>query len=705
MPLHGVCFTEDKMANGLTPGPYSRQEDIFQIFQEPYPVYTPDPNLSDEMNLFLANKQLEARDSGVSLAQRLPHGPLMNWIDSIQTGPTESREGWSLTGSVPMERNIPVHENKKMAAFLDDPTLPSSDYDPSIPVPAGFPSQLETLIASRPEIQQGRSTSGDPLQALKQGNRMRPRGKLKTDIPRYQAPTIPIPRTEPSPQDNSVVSTPSQQRPQQRPQPPNPLAAYDAVMKKEPGFFQENAPLILGLLGGVSGLLEASGPSRVPVSGGQVFARGLQSGLKGYMGGLDYQKGMRTSQQEEAKNVLDATTWREKFQNAELKRQQRVNLGNSIREGLRQLDMETLSPEMKGRAKLVETLVNSGSIESAWQTFSKIAPEKAQIKTLKEGDTMVSLSPDQTVTELFSVPKAVEEKGAPFPQQSFMTGTEVLKSFPNLSGSIDPSQNYLPEYNEQGQIINFEIFDLTEEEKTLTSVPGTIKTGTELNQAQGGKSIYPGTQFYIADENGTWAPANKEAFGQEDDLRGRFEKLASPYAAASESYDAIISAYGAAQEDPVLKGQSDLIIIRAFMLMLEPGSIVRETEFANAAESQGFMQKLLATEDKIAKGAILSDQGRKNFVNASRAYMSQAQKSFGRNIPRYTKIAKSWNLNPGNIVYDPFKGLAGIREWEPIDWNLFDDKALSNSGVTSPFKHTVPNPRGGKLRFGAATIK
>jgi len=488
-------------------------------------------------------------------------------------------------------------------------------------------------------------------------------------------------------------------------EPPNPLAAYDAVMKREPGFFQENAPLILGLLGGVSGLLEASGPSRVPVSGGQVFARGLQSGLKGYMGGLDYQKGMRTSQQEEAKNVLDATTWREKFQNAELKRQQRVNLGNSIRESLGQLDMETLSPEMKRQAKLAQTLVNSGSIESAWQIFSKIAPEKAQIKTLKEGDTMISLSPDQTVTELFRVPKTDEGKGAPFPQQSFMTGTEVLKSFPNLSGSIDANQNYLPEYNEQGQIINFEIFDLTEEEKTLTSVPGTIKTGAELNQAQGGKSIYPDTQFYIADENGAWAPANKEAFGQEDDLRGRFEKLASPYAEASNSYDAIISAYGAAQEDPVLKGQSDLIIIRAFMLMLEPGSIVRETEFANAAESQGFMQKLLATEDKIAKGAILSDQGRKNFVNASRAYMSQAQKSFGRNIPRYTKIAKSWNLNPGNIVYDPFKGLAGIREWEPIDWNLFDDRALSNSGVTSPFKHTVPNPRGGELRFGAATIK
>ena len=87
---------------------------------------------------------------------------------------------------------------------------------------------------------------------------------------------------------------------------PDPLADYKAVMNREPGFFQENAPLILGLLGGVSGLLEAMGPSRVPVSGGQVFARGLQSGLGGYIGGLKYQQGVESARQQEARNILDA---------------------------------------------------------------------------------------------------------------------------------------------------------------------------------------------------------------------------------------------------------------------------------------------------------------------------------------------------------------------------------------------------------------
>jgi len=82
--------------------------------------------------------------------------------------------------------------------------------------------------------------------------------------------------------------------------------------------------------------------------------------------------------------------------------------------------------------------------------------------------------------------------------------------------------------------------------------------------------------------------------------------------------------------------------------------------------------------------------------------MSQAQKSFGRNIPRYTKIAKSWNLNPGNIVYDPFKGLAGIREWEPIDWNLFDDRALNNSGAGTG--SGTGSGTGPTLSFGRAVL-
>ena len=91
-----------------------------------------------------------------------------------------------------------------------------------------------------------------------------------------QSPVEPTPAVVQNRQPFKTVVQPPVTKPKDAPiQQAGPLAGYNTVMNQEPGFFQENAPLILGLLGGVSGLLEASGPSRVPVSGGQVFARGL----------------------------------------------------------------------------------------------------------------------------------------------------------------------------------------------------------------------------------------------------------------------------------------------------------------------------------------------------------------------------------------------------------------------------------------------
>jgi len=670
------------MANGLLkPGPDSRLEDIFRIFQEPFPVYTPDPNLSDELNLYLANKELEARDSGSYAKHGLPHGPLENWRESTKKGVRKSQD-WSLSPSVPMERNIPVHENMKMAALLNDPTLPPSGYDPSIPVPAGFPSQLETLVASRPEIPQGRSTSGDPLQALRQGSRMRPIGKLETDIPRYQAPTIPIPRTEPGPQDNTVVSTPAQprvqqrpqqgpqQRVQQRPQQADPLADYNAVMNRKPGFFQENAPLILGLLGGVSGLLEASGPSRVPVSGGQVFARGLQSGLKGYMGGLDYQKGMRKSQQEEAGNILDAVAWREKFQNAELKRQQRVNLGNSILEGLGRLDMDTLTPDMKWRVRMAETLVNSGSIESAWQVFSKIAASpEAQPSLMKMGDnTLLRVIPqkegpprvdelwkdkaDPTSTQEYFFKGADILKGRPglegtidptstyiaeydekgriknykefdltdrpaTSSPSFMTGEEVLKQYPNLSGSINPNQNYRPEYDKEGQIINFAEFDLTEETPSTAELMGDIAKG-------------------------------------EGAVAKRYRNEAKDYFSIADSFKKVKAA--AMEESPA----GDIALIFAYMKMLDPGSVVREGEFATAQNTGSVSERVYVLYNKLLKGDRLTTSQRQMFMKSANTVLESQRDRSENLMSHYTKISNDYGYKVDRVVRDPFEGIEQI---------------------------------------------
>jgi len=183
---------------------------------------------------------------------------------------------------------------------------------------------------------------------------------------------------------------------------PDPLADYKAVMNREPGFFQENAPLILGLLGGVSGLLEAMGPSRTPVSSGQVFARGLQSGLGGYMGGLKYQQGMESARQQEARNILDALGKSENIQ-ASLDRRQRSNQLKQVLPGMYEDAMASLPANDPRRKNLMinRRLIDTAP-DSALAALQTLVPKATQFKAV--GNKIVSIDDAGTVNEVYTAP-------------------------------------------------------------------------------------------------------------------------------------------------------------------------------------------------------------------------------------------------------------------------------------------------------------
>jgi len=183
----------------------------------------------------------------------------------------------------------------------------------------------------------------------------------------------------------------------------DPLAEYRSVMNREPGFFQENAPLILGLLGGVSGLLEAMGPSRVPVSGGQVFARGLQSGLGGYMGGLKYQQGMESSRQQEARNILDALGKEQNIQAALDKRK----ANNQLRSAIPQMIEDLSSAEgLTARDKILiaqAERLREASPTTSLNILNQIASKSDQFQFFNLGDGKIAkVNKVEGTTEIIS---------------------------------------------------------------------------------------------------------------------------------------------------------------------------------------------------------------------------------------------------------------------------------------------------------------
>ncbi len=199
-----------------------------------------------------------------------------------------------------------------------------------------------------------------------------------------------------------VASAPQAPQTPQAPQ-PDPLADYKAVMNREPGFFQENAPLILGLLGGVSGLLEAMGPSRVPVSGGQVFARGLQSGLSGVMGGLKFQQGMESARQQEATNILNALGKEQNIQAALDKRK----ANNQLRSAIPQMIEDLSSAEgLTARDKILiaqAERLREASPTTSLNILNEIASKSDQVQFFNLGDGKIAkINKVEGTTEIIS---------------------------------------------------------------------------------------------------------------------------------------------------------------------------------------------------------------------------------------------------------------------------------------------------------------
>ena len=86
------------------------------------------------------------------------------------------------------------------------------------------------------------------------------------------------------------------------------------------------------------------------------------------------------------------------------------------------------------------------------------------------------------------------------------------------------------------------------------------------------------------------------------------------------------------------------------MKMLDPGSVVRESEFANAAATGSFGERFQAAGERIVSGRRLSEEMRADFVSRSKQLMEAQNGSFENIATQFRGIAERRSLNPDNIV-------------------------------------------------------
>lgn len=145
-------------------------------------------------------------------------------------------------------------------------------------------------------------------------------------------------------------------------------------------------------------------------------------------------------------------------------------------------------------------------------------------------------------------------------------------------------------------------------------------------------------------------------------------KLRQEYIKQSQDYMTVRDAYGrlqASSNDET--GASDIAMVYSFMKMLDPGSVVREGEFATAQNSGGIPDQVIAVYNGLLSGQRLSPQIRQNFLQQGGRQFAAATQRQQAVQQQYGNLATQYGMDPPKIAIDLSAGLGapGSRTTAP----------------------------------------
>ncbi|CAB5194411.1 hypothetical protein UFOVP177_5 [uncultured Caudovirales phage] len=133
---------------------------------------------------------------------------------------------------------------------------------------------------------------------------------------------------------------------------------------------------------------------------------------------------------------------------------------------------------------------------------------------------------------------------------------------------------------------------------------------------------------------------------------------------------------------------NDLAAATKFMKLLDPGSVVRESELGMAMNATGAIDRVQNYFQKLQNGQVLNPEQRADFKKAAQLAFSAAQDTRDRTSSRYVDLANSYNVDANNVVLKG-KGTSKPSEKQTIQprntkgWQLHTD-ANGNQAYVSP---------------------
>jgi hypothetical protein len=460
------------------------------------------------------------------------------------------------------------------------------------------------------------------------------------------------------------------------------------------------------LLQAAAALLSAGGPSERPVSLGQALGGALQAGSAGYQQAqqgavqslLVRQKLAEAKRQEDFRRALQTQQMQPQMGGGEVTTitpDQAISMeglpaGPTVaRANLIGQQVRTPAPQMSEQDMLYQDAINKYRIAERYGM-----PEQAQ----KYLETALKIKPREEVTgDIFKsasgeyvqrtksgqfIPVSAQfapiEKpmGAPIKVTDF-EGKQVLVNQMS-DGTFKTVEGYGPAREliqvDRGGLITFMDKDKvpagTSFGKTLApQIVGGAEAGGYFQVGggggMGGGAPRPaGAPSTTAPTGGAGAPQaaptgmqplipiiplQGKVFGNEKDLRTEFQAQVKPYVELGQAYQKIETA----AKNPSAAG--DIALVYGFMKVLDPGSVVREGEFATAQNAGGIPDTVRNLYNKALDGQRLGEKIRSDFLQQARNLVESQRVMSNDLMTRYTDVAKNYKLDPNQVVFDPFK--------------------------------------------------
>jgi len=171
----------------------------------------------------------------------------------------------------------------------------------------------------------------------------------------------------------------------------------------------------------------------------------------------------------------------------------------------------------------------------------------------------------------------------------------------------------------------------------------------------------------------------------EQNLRKEYLGESKAFKLQNSSYSRIL----ASAKDPSAAG--DMAMIFNYMKLLDPGSTVREGEFATAQNATNVEGRVVNLYNNLLKGTRLSDPQRQDFLNRAGMLFEGAGKEHKGREDYYTKLSSSYKLNPENVV--PSLQTYDIKISDPKSGDL-DTLDIRNEVTGTPATPAAPKSNG-----------